>query len=58
MSGTARYLRAAIASCRGGVPRSHLVSYQDDGAMLQELFSREGWHQIVRESAEQAGRHH
>jgi len=55
MSGTARYLRAAIASCRGGVPRSHLVSYQDDGAMLQELFSRDGLGtQIVRESAEQA----
>lgn len=55
MSGTARYLRAAIASCRGGVPRSHLVSYQDDGAMLQELFSREGLGtQIVRESAERA----
>ncbi|MGL4250460.1 MAG: amino-acid N-acetyltransferase [Aeromonas sp.] len=55
MSGTARYLRAAIASCRGGVPRSHLVSYQDDGAMLQELFSRDGLGtQIVRESTEQA----
>ena len=55
MSGTARYLRAAIASCRGGVPRSHLVSYQDDGAMLQELFSRDGLGtQIVRESAERA----
>ncbi|MFM4649111.1 amino-acid N-acetyltransferase [Aeromonas bivalvium] len=55
MSGTARYLRAAIASCRGGVPRSHLVSYQEDGAMLQELFSREGLGtQIVRESAERA----
>ena len=41
--------------CRGGVPRSHLVSYQDDGAMLQELFSRDGLGtQIVRESAEQA----
>lgn len=55
LSGTARYLRAAIASCRGGVPRSHLVSYKEDGAMLQELFTREGvGTQIVRESAERA----
>ncbi|ENY70565.1 amino-acid N-acetyltransferase [Aeromonas diversa] len=55
LSGTARYLRAAIASCRGGVPRSHLVSYTEDGALLQELFTREGvGTQIVRESAERA----
>ena len=54
-SGTARYLRAAIASCRGGVPRSHLVSYKEDGALLQELFTRDGiGTQIVRQSAEQA----
>ncbi|MDO2947894.1 amino-acid N-acetyltransferase [Aeromonas simiae] len=55
LSSTARYLRAAIASCRGGVPRSHLVSFMNDGAMLQELFTREGLGtQIVRESAERA----
>lgn len=54
-SGTARYLRAAIASCRAGVPRSHLVSYKEDGALLQELFTRDGiGTQIVRQSAEQA----
>jgi len=54
MTGTAIYLRAAIASCKAGVPRSHLVSYQQDGSLLQELFSRDGiGTQIVMESAEQ-----
>ncbi len=54
MTGTAIYLRAAIASCKAGVARSHLVSYQQDGSLLQELFSRDGiGTQIVMESAEQ-----
>jgi amino-acid N-acetyltransferase len=54
-SGTARYFRSAIAACRGGVPRSHLVSYREDGALVQELFTRDGiGTQIVRHSAEQA----
>ena len=54
-TGTARYFRAAIASCRAGVPRCHLVSYKQDGALLQELFTRDGvGTQIVRHSAEQA----
>lgn len=54
MTGTAIYLRAAIASCKAGVSRSHLVSYQTDGSLLQELFSRDGiGTQIVMESAEQ-----
>lgn len=55
LSGTARYLRAAIASCRAGVPRSHLVSYKEDGALIQELFTRDGLGtQLVSQSAEQA----
>lgn len=54
ITGTAIYLRAAIAACKSGVERSHLVSYQEDGALLQELFSRDGiGTQIVMESAEQ-----
>lgn len=53
-SGTARYLRAAIASCKAGVPRSHLVSHIQDGSLIQELFTRDGiGTQIVQESAEQ-----
>ncbi|WP_076585820.1 amino-acid N-acetyltransferase [Vibrio ostreicida] len=53
-SGTLRFLRAATAACRAGVPRSHLVSYKVDGALLQELFSLDGiGTQIVKASAEQ-----
>ena len=53
-TGTIRYLRAGIASCYGGVKRSHLVSYQEDGALLRELFTRDGvGTQIVRQSYEQ-----
>jgi len=40
--GTMAFLKASIDACRNGVPRCHLVSYLDDGALLQELFSREG----------------
>ena len=52
-TGTVRYLRAAVASCYGGVKRSHLVSYQESGALLKELFTRDGvGTQIVTESYE------
>ncbi|MDF7681635.1 amino-acid N-acetyltransferase [Enterobacteriaceae bacterium ESL0689] len=54
---TARFLQAAIKACRSGVRRCHLISYQQDGALLEELFSREGTGtQIVMESAEQIRR--
>lgn len=50
---TLAFLQAAILACRGGVPRCHLVGFADDGALLQELFSRDGiGTQIVTESAE------
>jgi len=53
-SGTLRFLRAATAACRAGVPRSHLVSYKEDGALIQELFSLDGiGTQVVKASAEQ-----
>lgn len=56
-SGTVRFLRGAVKACCSGVPRSHLISYQLDGALLQELFSRDGiGTQIVMESAEQVRR--
>ncbi|MGF1465160.1 MAG: amino-acid N-acetyltransferase [Sandaracinaceae bacterium] len=35
-------LRAAAAAVRGGVPRAHIVERLKDGALLTELFSREG----------------
>ena len=56
-SGTVRFLRGAVKACRSGVRRCHLSSYQEDGALLQELFSRDGiGTQIVMESAEQIRR--
>lgn len=56
-SGTVRFLRGAVKACRSGVRRCHLISYQEDGALLQELFSRDGiGTQIVMENAEQIRR--
>ncbi|MFT6257357.1 MAG: amino-acid N-acetyltransferase [Cellvibrionaceae bacterium] len=55
--GTVAFLKASIEACRRGVPRCHLVSYLEDGALLQELFSREGiGTQIVTQSAERLRR--
>lgn len=53
MSSTVRFLRGAIKACKSGVNRSHLISYHENGALLQELFSRDGiGTQMVMESAE------
>lgn len=55
--GTQSFLQASIDACRNGVSRCHFVSYLDDGALLQELFSRDGiGTQIVTESAERLRR--
>jgi len=35
-------LQALLQSCEHGVQRSHLISYREDGALLQELFTRDG----------------
>ncbi|WP_372881867.1 amino-acid N-acetyltransferase [Psychromonas sp.] len=52
-SGTLRFLRAALAACKSGVSRSHLISYYEEGALLKELFTRDGvGSQIVKESYE------
>ncbi len=40
-SSQARFLQAAIDVCRAGVKRSHLLSYEEDGSLLQELFTRD-----------------
>lgn len=51
---TQAFLHAAITACRAGVPRCHLISYSADGALLQELFSRDGiGTQMGTEPAEQ-----
>lgn len=50
---TMAFLHAAISACRAGIPRCHLVSNSINGALLQELFSRDGiGTQIVTEAAE------
>lgn len=52
-SGTLRFLRGSITACRAGVNRSHLISYNIDGALVQELFSIDGiGTQVVIASAE------
>lgn len=35
-------LRAACDACVKGVRRAHIISYVDDGALLEELFTRDG----------------
>jgi amino-acid N-acetyltransferase len=41
-SDVAYYLPCAIKACRQGVARAHLISRHVDGAIVQELFTREG----------------
>jgi len=36
------HLQAAIKACKNGVQRTHLLNHKIDGAVLQELFSRDG----------------
>ena len=36
------HLRSAVHACRMGVPRAHLIQRKTDGALLQELFTRDG----------------
>lgn len=37
-----QHIESALAACRGGVGRVHLVDRQVDGALLIELYTREG----------------
>lgn len=37
-----QHLRAAVRACRSGVKRVHLISRGIDGALLRELFTRDG----------------
>lgn len=49
----ARFLQAAIEASYAGIKRSHLLSYKEDGSLLQELFSRDGiGTQLSEESSE------
>ncbi|WP_028695638.1 amino-acid N-acetyltransferase [Pseudomonas cremoricolorata] len=40
-------LDAAAQACKGGVARSHIVSYAENGALLTELFTRDGGGTLV-----------
>jgi len=35
-------LRSCLAACKHGVPRAHIISSQEDGTLLKELFTRDG----------------
>jgi amino-acid N-acetyltransferase len=37
-----QHLNAAVSACRSGVKRIHLIDRQLDGALLKELFTRDG----------------
>ncbi|MFK0573055.1 amino-acid N-acetyltransferase [Endozoicomonas sp.] len=37
-----RLLSSAVMACSEGVERAQIISYQDDGALLMELFTRDG----------------
>lgn len=39
---TAAVLRASTSACRGGIRRVHLIGRERDGALLRELFTRDG----------------
>lgn len=40
--GLRNLLKAGHLACQGGVPRCHYISYERDGALLNELFTRDG----------------
>jgi amino-acid N-acetyltransferase len=50
-------LLAASNACLGGVARSHLISYQKDGALLNELFTREGEGTLLLQDGKEVIRH-
>lgn len=45
-------LTAAITACQNDVKRCHIISYQEDGALLHELFSRQGSGTLVSQNFE------
>ena len=45
----AELLSAAVSACRGGVQRCHIISYHTDGALLTEMFTRDGCGTLVDE---------
>lgn len=50
-------LRAAITACQHDVPRTHIISYQIDGALLSELFTRDGCGTLIDQGSFEQVRH-
>jgi amino-acid N-acetyltransferase len=50
-SSTAAQLRYAMRACQGGVQRTHMLRRAIDGALLQELFTRDGIGTLVSADA-------
>lgn len=44
---TQSLMRAIVTAGENGVSRCHCISYQEDGALLQELFTRDGYGTLV-----------
>lgn len=47
----ARQLTAACMAASNGVARAHLLNFRDDGALLKELFTRDGCGTLVTQQA-------
>lgn len=52
-----RLLEALINTSQAGVERCHLISYRDDGALLKELFSRDGCGSLIYQDSYESIRH-
>ena len=44
-------LELATKACRGGVKRAQVISYAEDGALLTELFTRDGTGTLLRDAS-------
>ncbi|MEH6605236.1 MAG: amino-acid N-acetyltransferase [Pseudomonadales bacterium] len=40
-------LKCVVEACRGGVQRAQVISYLDDGALIKELFTRDGCGSLI-----------
>lgn len=49
-----KHLHAMSKAVRGGVPKSHLINYEEDGALLAELFTADGIGTQILERAPQS----
>ncbi|MGR8949030.1 MAG: amino-acid N-acetyltransferase [Gammaproteobacteria bacterium] len=45
-----RFLLASIRACQQGVQRTHLINHQNDGALMEELFTRDGCGTLVSDT--------